>query len=156
MKVYINQVQFNTHLLRLLEKLNGKMDDFDVVLGIKNGGLNVSLPISDFFSKPHWDIHISFYDGDQRLTEPFVDKDKLDIYRKKWNFNKLLWVDDIIDSGSTLRWFINNTGLKKGVDFSVASIHWCEDNSPDLEPEFFVNKKSKLDWVVYPWEIDNE
>ena len=149
MKIYINQVQFNTHLLRLLEKLNGKMDDFDVVLGIKNGGLNVSKPIANFFNKQHLDIHISYYIGEQKLFEPQIEKiDNLDIFKS----NKFLLVDDIVDSGSTLKWFIDKTGFKKGEDFSVASIHWCEENSPDLEPEFFVNKKLKLDWIVYPWE----
>ena len=153
MKKYLNRIQFNTHLLRLLEKLNGQMDEFDVVLGIKNGGLNVSWPIAYFFNKLHWDIHISFYEGDQKLIEPNIKDYEMDVYKNKLNFNKLLLVDDIVDSGSTLKWFIDNTGLKKGIDFSMASIHWCEENSPDLEPEFFVNKKLKRDWIVYPWEV---
>ena len=153
MKIYLNQTEFNFKLLKLLEKLNGQMDQFDVVLGIKNGGLNVSYPISDFFNKTHWSIHISFYDGEQKLTEPNVKENILDIYKTKWNFNKLLWVDDIIDSGSTLKWFIDKTGLIKGKDFSVATIHWCKENSPNLEPEYYIDVKKKDDWIYYHWEV---
>lgn len=153
MKKYITQQEFSSLLLKLLEQLNRHRDEFDVVLGIKNGGINISQPVADFLQKPHWDIHISFYDGEQRLIEPHVKEDKLDIYRTKWNFNKLLWVDDIVDSGSTLKWFIDKTGLKKGVDFSVATIHWCPAASPTLEPEFFVETKKENEWIVYPWEV---
>jgi len=152
MKIHLDQTKYNNLLLRLLQKINGHQDEYEVVLGIKNGGVWVSRRIANFFYKTHWDIHISFYDGEQRLTEPFVNENDLLIFKKKWNFTKLLWVDDIVDSGSTLRWFIDKTGLVKGKDFSVATIHWCEENSPNLEPEFFVDKKLKSDWIVYPWE----
>jgi hypoxanthine phosphoribosyltransferase len=134
-----------------MEKLNDRIDEFDVILGIKNGGINVSKPIASFFNKPHLDIHISFYDGEQKLIEPQL-KEINNCIIEKLKDNKFLLVDDIVDSGSTLKWFIDNTGLKKGVDFSVASIHWCEENSPDLMPEFFVSKKSKFDWIYFPWE----
>lgn len=151
MKIHLNKTQFNFHLLRLMEKLNERIDEFDAIIGIKNGGLNVSRPISCFFEKEHLDIHISFYDGDQKLIEPQITT-MSDFFMFKLKHKKLLLVDDIVDSGSTLKCFMNKTELIKGKDFKVASIHWCEENSPDLMPEFFVNKKLKSDWIVYPWE----
>ncbi len=151
MKKYITQIEFSKSLLKLISQIEKSGVEFDYVLGIKNGGLNVSTPIADHFDKPHYGIQISFYDGSQRLTDPIVDMDKLNIVKIKFH-GKCLWVDDIIDSGGTLKWFIENTGLKIDKDFIVATLHWCEENSPNLKPHFFVERKAKSDWIVYPWE----
>lgn len=151
MKKYITQKDFSVLGWLLMEKLREHQHTFDFVLGIKNGGLNVSTPIATEFKKPHHSIRISFYDGEQRLTKPLVDDfEKLKFVKTA---GKFLWVDDIIDSGSTLRWFIENTGLKMSEDFQIATIHWCKENSPDLQPNFYVDLKDKNDWIVYPWEM---
>lgn len=151
MKRYITQKEFQVLNQQLIDKLNGYEAQFDFILGIRNGGLNVSTPLSIKFDKPHHSIRISFYDQEQRLLRPRIDDlPKMDWLKSQKNF---LWVDDIIDSGSTLRWFINYTGLKPKKDFDVATIHWCKENSPDLEPSFYVEVKDKNDWIVYPWEV---
>ena len=152
MKKYITQTEFSKSLLKLLQQIEKSKCEFDYVLGIKKGGLNVSVPLADYFNKPHLGIQISFYDGDQKLTEPIVETDRLDIIRNKMH-GKCLWVDDIIDSGDTLKWFMDNTGLQIDKDFIVASLHWCEESSPRYRPHFFVERKNKADWIVYPWEV---
>lgn len=151
MKRYITEKDFSYLGWVLMEKLNDHKHKFDFVLGIRNGGLNISNPIAKQFNKPHHSVRISFYDGEQRLEIPQVDDwDKLKFLQTA---GKFLWVDDIIDSGSTLRWFIGHTGLKIDKNFMVATIHWCKENSPDLQPNFYVELKDKNDWIVYPWEI---
>lgn len=151
MKRYITEKDFSYLGWSLMERLRDHQHKFNFVLGIRNGGLNISTPIASKFEKPHHSIRISFYDGEQRLTTPHVDDlDKLTFLKTA---GKFLWVDDIVDSGSTLKWFIANTGLKMGEDFWVAAIHWCRDNSPDLQPHFYVEVKDRNDWIVYPWEI---
>ena len=137
MKKYITQNEFQNLNRTLINKLDGHK--FDFILGIRNGGLNVSTPVAAQFNMPHHSIRISFYDQEQRLLKPIIDDwDKIEFLKSKKNF---LWVDDIIDSGSTLRWFIENTGLKLNKDFKVATLHWCKENSPDLEPTFYVEIK---------------
>ncbi len=138
----------------LLKSIKPIKKDYDFVLGIENGGRPLSEYLALNLNKPHYAVRISFYDkDDQRLFFPLVKgQDRIDKLKKKL-FGKFLWVDDIVDSGSTLRWFIKETGLQKGKDFSVVSLHWCPENSPDLKPEFYVEEKKKSEWVVYPWEV---
>lgn len=158
MKRYINKKEFRSLLLNLFKKINEKNEKYQFVFGIASGGLHVSFPIACFFNNHHKDLLISFYDGGIKLKKPKVSQYHLDEfydYRKHADLegDKFLLVDDIIDSGSTLKWFINNTGLVKGKDFDVATLHWCKENSPDLEPEFYVEIKEKSDWIIYPWEV---
>jgi len=63
-----------------------------------------------------------------------------------------LLVDDIVDSGKTVDYFENNFGFTKGCDFDVATLHWCKELSPNHEPTYYADIKSKSDWIVYPWE----
>ena len=153
MKTYMDRHQFYTFKELLLKSLKPIKNDFNFILGIENGGRLLSEYLALHLNKPHHTIRISFYDkDDQRLFFPVIKgKDKIDSLKRK-TLGKFLWVDDIIDSGSTLQWFINETGLQKGIDFSVVTLHWCEENSPNLKPEFFIEKKKKSEWICYPWE----
>lgn len=153
MKCHISHEDFISDLLYLIGKIQQEYVDFDFVLGIKNGGLHLSQKIAEHFQKPHRAIRISFYDtDDKRLETPFVDDFSLLDALKQKKHGTFLFVDDIIDSGSTLRWFIKYTGLERDKDFRVATMHWCSENSPDLKPHWYISNKHKTDWVVYPWE----
>ena len=154
MKCYIQHEDFIFELLSLMGKIQHDHPDFDFVLGIKNGGLHLSERIAKHFHKPHRSVLISFYDtDDKRLDSPRVDDFTLIEELKAKKHGTFLLVDDIIDSGSTLRWFIKHTGLERDKDFKVATMHWCSENSPDLKPHWYVANKHKTDWIVYPWEV---
>jgi hypoxanthine phosphoribosyltransferase len=56
-----------------------------------------------------------------------------------------LIVDDISDSGKTLKSFINNF---------IATIHYC--NNSLVKPSYYVFLKKENTWIVYPWENNHE
>lgn len=163
MKKILDYKDYRKLLLNLFHKINETDEPYQFVLGIAEGGLNVSFPISVFFKYYHKDILVSFYGCDEvaRKTpnysqfhlDEFLDYREWGIKNGEFKGTKFLWVDDIIDSGSTLKWFMNQTKLVKGKDFDVAALHWCPESSPDLEPEYYIWKKRKEDWIVYPWEV---
>lgn len=154
MKQFISHEDFIFELLFLIGKIKHDHINFDSILGIKNGGLHLSQRIAQHFKKPHHSVLISFYDkDDKRLETPRVDNYTLLEELKSKKHGKFLFVDDIIDSGSTLRWFMTHTGLERDKDFLVVTMHWCPENSPDLKPHFYVANKHKDEWVVYPWEV---
>lgn len=74
---------------------------------------------------------------------------------ERWIHTPFLLVDDIVDSGETLDLFRELTLVDKP-KFWVATLHWCEENSPCHKPDYFVETKKKSEWIVYPWEKDEE
>jgi len=65
----------------------------------------------------------------------------LDIPLGRWE--KCLVVDDIADSGATLK------REARGA-FKTATIYYCEDS--EFMPDLWLLKKVK-DWVIFPWEV---
>jgi hypoxanthine phosphoribosyltransferase len=155
MKKYISEKDFDSLLFRIIDTTFQYKDKFNFVVGIKNGGLNISVPLAEDLKLPHQSIHISFYNGEEKMNSPVISSNDLPriLSMKQKIGGPFLWVDDIIDSGSTLQWFLDYTGLKMGKDFYVATLHWCKENSPNLQPNFYVELKDKRDWIVYPWEF---
>ncbi len=58
-------------------------------------------------------------------------------------YDQLLVVDDVVDTGKTLKWFRV---------FLTASLHY-KPKSP-FKPNFYV--KETTNWIVYPWEKPDE
>ena len=50
---------------------------------------------------------------------------------------EFLLVDDLIDSGSTLDYFIKKTKLVQGEEFHVATLHWNPYGRFQMKPDFY-------------------
>lgn len=129
-KMYFKEIE------NLLDKL--KNEDFDCVLGVLRGGYVPAEIISRAFNKPLNLIRLSSYSNRERseikelgsIGEPF---------------GKILIVDDLIDSGETLKFLLNKyPGSKTAVIFN-------KDVKRDLEPDFY-SVKVKNEWIVQPME----
>jgi hypoxanthine phosphoribosyltransferase len=137
-KVYMSQRDANDAISKLSSQLFGSSHKFSHVVGVANGGLVISNFIAYAWDKTH------------------LIYDPKNILMHNWTNEKVLLVDDIVDSGDTLRKFKRKTKLVQGKDFWVATLHWCPENSGDEKPDFYVLKKKKSHWIVYPWEDPNE
>ncbi len=145
-KIYISRLDFHSMMNRLTRSIVDGPKKYKSIVGIANGGLAISNCLSYFLLLPHITITIRLRDGNivdssldgmEKVTTPF------------------LWVDDIIDSGETLRFF-KKWGYIQGVDFDVATLHWCPENSNGEKPDYYVTTKKVEDWIVYPWEKEYE
>jgi hypoxanthine phosphoribosyltransferase len=148
-KIYIDYCQFGKKLVSLYKKIKrGGVPS--VIIGIANGGLNISKPISNWFQCKHITASIHFYDGDKKTNEPFY----VNIPNIPTEIKNILIIDDILDTGSTIRYFENHTGLKQHKNFKIASLHWNPNGESGIKPDYYVNKKPKNSWIVYPWETE--
>jgi hypoxanthine phosphoribosyltransferase len=118
------------------------------VVGIQRGGLNLSLPVSEYIGVKHRSIKVSFYNGEKLRDEPIVDLFDLDMDERPFIF-----CDDLIDSGKTLKYIIDTYKLVRGVDYHIAVIHWNKKNDSGLTPDFYGSEKPN-GWIVYPWDND--
>lgn len=146
-KIYIDYNQFGIKLHKLYKKIRwGGVPT--CIIGIANGGLNISRPLANWLECRHITVSIHFYDQDKLAGKPYY-ADIPPIPRDSVN---LLLVDDILDSGTTIKYFIDRTGLVQGENFRIATLHWYPNGKYGLKPDYFVDKKPSNSWIIYPWE----
>lgn len=144
-KLYLNYDETNKMIAQLINIIKNCRIVLGKVVGIKNGGLNVSKPIAEALDLPHKEILISYYDNADHIGDsPIVDMGDF-----KPSFGVLL-VDDLIDSGATLKYFKDTTGMTQGDQFYVATLHWNKKGKFGQKPDFYIAEKTE--WIVYPWE----
>ena len=146
MKIHLTTEDTSRMMEDLCNQVLPFQNQFETVVGIKRGGLNVSHWLAYTLNKKHDEVEISFY-GDGKTPKDSPDHVWVGT---SYLYKPFLLVDDIVDSGRTIRLFRELSTIWKPT-FFFAALHWCEENSPCDKPDFFVEKKKKEDWIVYPW-----
>jgi xanthine phosphoribosyltransferase len=115
----------------------------DVVVAIERGGTPLGLFISSYLKLPLKKIKVSYYDGENKNSEPRVNLNDFDgsLYKNP------IFIDDLVDSGSTMR-FIK----EKYKNAKFVTIYSDLYNNSDL----YYDIKPKDAWVVFPWDLDND
>ena len=111
-----------------VDKLASKIKNVDYVVGIPRGGLVVAVIMSHKLEIKHITI-----DHLEKLEEFNLNIDK----------KKILIVDDISDSGQTLKHY-----KKQGYTTATLDVR----NTTVTKPDFYCNWLETTDWIVYPWE----
>jgi len=124
-KSFISWDEFNENV----EKLVSKIKNVDYVVGIPRGGLILAVTLSHKLDLKHMTVdHL----------EKLEDLNFLNYDRKK-----ILIVDDISDSGQTLKYY-----KKAGYTTATLDVR----STTITKPDYYVNWIDNADWIVYPWE----
>ena len=118
----------------------------DLIVAILRGGYFPAKILSELFGGINLKtVEISFYKNLERENKPKIIQP---IYGSLKGKNVLL-VDDVVDSGETLRLAYKHLLKKEVFTAKTAAIHkkvWSRIN-----PDYYVHE---IDWwVVYPWEL---
>lgn len=133
------KAEIDLMIASLIEDIKRSNKRYSCVIGIREGGINVSVLVARALCLPHHSVHISFYEP-KHGTGGLVSDDGF-----KWREGCLV-VDDLVDSGRTIEFFKSQFGPA-----DVAVLFWCRDSE---EPEYFVQVKPDM-WVVFPWEKED-
>jgi hypoxanthine phosphoribosyltransferase len=144
--IFLTDRQIKLYTTKIYNQIIKSGEKFTKVVGIERGGLNVSVPLAKRLNVPHCSIKISFYpDKGQHIpyAEPIVDTHGVEFTEK----DNLLFVDDLVDSGSTLKYFQEKFKYRH----KSAVLLWNPLGRYNVAPDYFA--KHKLDsWIVFPWE----
>lgn len=148
--IVVKQKRVDSLIKKLLDQIDSSGCEYTHVVGIREGGLNISLPIAKALNLPHHSLKISFYlpDGTGSDTyycrQPVVESEGF-----SWREGGLL-VDDLIDQGRTIDYFQNNFGKA-----DVAVLFWNKmgDRFYRKTPKYYGEEKPS-GWIVFPWDIE--
>ena len=120
-----------------------KLLNADAVVAIERGGLPLAIFLSAYLNLPLERIKVSFYKDIEKQSKPFVDLKGFDID----TYDKPLFVDDLVDSGDTLKYIKETYG-----NVPYVTIYSTDTNQPDI---FHLNKH-KDEWIIFPWDAADD
>lgn len=142
-----NEVNFYA---RMIARRVEDTENITHVVGLARGGLIPATVVSYTLDKPLLTYGISSYEGSKK-TENFHINQSLDLNELKEKNNNLhiLVVDDICDTGDTIKYFTKKL-LLAGIRNTTACIYTKEKHIELLDHYGLVVPDDK--WIVFPWE----
>ena len=128
MKEFISWEQYDNYIAKIfdwvdqLQRYQGLQ--LGAVYGLPRGGLPIAVSLSHELNLP---LLMDYYD------------------RKIVTDKQILVVDDIADTGHTLKGFENEHNV-------IVTLHFHEQSI--VKPDFYCEEKGDK-WIVYPWERDD-
>ena len=122
---------------------------YSCIVAIESGGIPFGKYLAHKMCLEMKKITIKFRDADNNiLSQPFTEG----VGRAGKINSKFLLVDDIVDSGNTVRYFEENTKFKCFHEFDLATLHWCPSNSGNVKPTYYGELNIVDSWIQFPWE----
>lgn len=115
----------------------------DAVVAIERGGLPLATYLSSYLNLPLERIRVSFYKDMEKQETPIVDLKDFDITL----YNNPMFVDDLVDSGDTLKYIKATYG-------NVPYVTICA--SEKIAPDAYSFIKNKDEWLVFPWDTADD
>jgi uncharacterized protein len=149
----------------------------DYIVGITRGGNVPATIISNMLDVRCEALKVSLRDDSSLESNcwmacdafGYVDESERALVKTRWDIGRrknILIVDDINDTGETLKWIKedweagclpNETGAWKSVWNNNVKFATLTDNlSSEMDVDFWadeVNKQEQDVWLVYPWEV---
>lgn len=159
-KIYLSANQVLEDSFELGSKIISSGFQPDLIIGVWRGGACVAIVIHELMTRiginsDHIPVRAQLYSGiAQRSTE--VNLEGLDYYAKRQTqFNKILLVDDVFDSGQTMAAIKNKImEISEGklTKLRIATLWYKpENNETDLLPDYYL--RSTKSWLVFPHEL---
>ncbi len=125
-----------------------KKGNINQILALARGGSIIGDAISRMFNLPLAIMFTSSYSLDNERSELIVS----DEIAKQYNVlnNKILVVDDLVDSGETLLQIKKDLIEKYNYDIKTAVL-W-KKTSCTFDPDYYVTTMDTHEWIVQPFE----
>lgn len=133
-------------VLKLCEKIKKSGYNPDYIILILRGGATPASILSDCLGiKKVLAVKAELY---EEIGKPGKNVNVIQPIPWKLNGKRVLVVDDVSDTGMTLKVIIEHLKEMGASEVRVATIHYKPWSK--FEPHYYVKKTTK--WIVYPWE----
>jgi hypothetical protein len=133
-------------LLGLAERIRGDSFKPDVIVGVSRGGWPPARVMSDLLENPAIaNVKAEFYlDVAKTKGEPVITQPVSASVRGK----KVLLMDDVADTGKSLRLVKSHLKKSGATDVKVATIYYKPWSV--VIPDYY--EKKTCSWIIFPWE----
>jgi len=152
--------EMRTDLLSIIDSIESIKYVPEIVVGLTRGGLVPATMISHYFSVPLIPITLSLRDfkTDMKAVESEIEQQLgLETLISK----RILVIDDILDSGETLKELSQIFGrMQKCFDSKIDNIRYAVlyynyANNAEFIPDFYarqIDKSLRNEWIIFPFE----
>ncbi len=138
--------QIYTLLLNLSDQIKRAKFRPDVIVGVSRGGWPPARILSDLLENPELaNVKAEFYLGVAKTKgEPVITQPvSVSVHGKK-----ILIVDDVADTGKSLRLVRSHLKEQSAADVKIATIYYKPLSV--VTPDWFERETSH--WIIFPWE----
>jgi hypoxanthine phosphoribosyltransferase len=133
-------------LLELAAAIRGSGFDSELIVGVSRGGWAPARVLSDLLQNTRTaSIKVEFYTGLGTTNKRPVVTQPLS---ENASGKNVLIVDDVADSGESLKVAIHHLREKGAKEIKTATIYYKPHST--FKPDFFAASTSE--WIIFPWE----
>ena len=148
-KIYVSEVSLNSLLKSLADKITKDKLVPNKIVCLAKGGLIPARMLAKYLGiSTIYSIGVVFY------TKPGETTDIPHIYQHLSedfsHTDSILIVDDICDSGESMKVALEEVSNHKGMQIATCTIHYKPKSS--YKPNYFAKEVQNSTWVDYFWE----
>jgi uncharacterized protein len=158
-KYYFSYAQIHTTIKGLSDKLKISGYDPDIIVAIGSGGFIPARMLRTFIHKPILTVGLAYYDQENRPTELPRKVQWIDEVEQKLAGKKVLLVDEVDDSRTTLEYCLKELLSHSPREIAVMVLHnKLKEKRGTLPAEirlYFAGRDLADKWICYPWDADD-
>lgn len=144
----INWEDVENNCYTLNEKFRLDKYSPEIIMGLSRGGVIPARILSDILNNTNlYFFDAKLYDGTNKTDKVII---RCDISLSNIRNKKIILVDDIYDSGTTMKAVIKY--LNDNKVYSVLSATLYTREGIQDQPNYFSKIVKRKDWIVFPWE----
>jgi len=128
----------------------------DIIVAIGSGGFIPARILRTFLGKPILAVGVAYYDDDDKPTDLPRKVQWIEEAERKLAGKRILLVDEVDDSRTTLEYCIRELMRHKPSEIAVAVLHDKKKEKRGAIPtevvHYFAGKTIEDRWIVYPWD----
>ena len=153
--LYVSWDEYHRLIERLALKVANSGWDFDQILCLARGGMRPGDVLSRIFDKPLAIMSTSSYRAEAGTIQGRLDMAKYITLPKGELAGRVLLVDDLADSGVTLRAVVDRLRGMPAITELKTAVIWVKGVSTYV-PEYFVETLPTSPWIHQPFEEYDE
>lgn len=155
-KIFFSYNQIHKTVRKLAHEIQQSKYDFDIIVAIGTGGFIPARILKTFINKPIYTVGLKLYDNNNIPGFQPKKIQWIDEVEKKLTGKKILLVDEVDDSRTTLVYCVNELLTHNPREIAVAVLHnkQKEKNAqfPAEIKQYFYGEKLEDHWICYPWD----
>ena len=149
--LYVSWDEYHRLIEKLALKVHASGWEFDQILCLARGGMRPGDVLSRIFDKPLGIMSTSSYRDDGGTLQGRLDMAKYITMPKGELSGRVLLVDDLADSGVTLRAVVDRLRAVPAITELRSAVLWVKGVST-YTPDYFVESLPTSPWIHQPFE----